>query len=56
MAVLDENSIVLMEYFGWQNCGGEYWDHPDYPMQQFSAKKALELAREMSRKDMLRNA
>lgn len=43
---LADDSKCLMEWYGWQNCGGEYWDHPDYPMQQFHAEDALKLARE----------
>mgnify|MGYP007044006480 CR=1 FL=1 len=36
---------MLMERLGWQPCGGGYWEHGDYPMQQFHESEAILLAR-----------
>jgi len=48
---LSQESIALMEYVGWTNCGGDYWEHGEYPMQQIHASEAIKIAREQIRKE-----
>ena len=56
MAILTDESRRLLEWYSWEHVGGAFWAHPDYPMQDFHFTDALALAREMSRKDLMRNA
>ena len=48
---LSENSLILLERAGWQSCGTDYYEHGDYPLQQFYVSEALQLAREQVRKE-----
>lgn len=54
MTDLHPDSIRLMERMGWTPCGDGYYEHGDYPMQQFAAQDALELAREQFRNECQR--
>lgn len=49
---LSIDSRLLMERFGWTNCGGEYWEHGDYPMQQIHECEAIRLTREMHDREL----
>lgn len=53
MAILTDESRRLLEWYSWEHVGGDFWAHPDYPMQDFHFTDALALAREMNRKDLL---
>lgn len=49
--LMDETQRLLEKY-GWNPAGSGYWDHPSYPMEQFTTEQAVAIAREMCRKDL----
>lgn len=48
---LSENNLLLLERAGWLPCGTDYYEHGDYPLQQFHINEALQIAREQIRKE-----
>lgn len=48
---LSENNLLLLERTGWRSCGTDYYEHGDYPLQQFYVSEALQIAREQIRKE-----
>lgn len=48
---LSENGLLFLERAGWLSCGTDYYEHGDYPLQQFHVSEALRIALEQIRKE-----